>query len=107
MSLGALAMLSSLIQNAQSTAGTLISAFGNSERAVGILDAVGVVGVQVRDDDDVDRLGIDAGRRHVARPAGRPSAFGAGPKPVSISTSFEPVLISCGLNGTVTMPLGM
>ena len=39
-----------------------------------------------------------------SRPTG---AFGVGPKPVSISTSFEPVLISCGLNGTVTMPLGM
>ena len=30
-----------------------------------------------------------------------------GPKPVSISTSLEPVLTTIGLNGTVTWPLGM
>ena len=31
----------------------------------------------------------------------------APPKPQSISTSLPPVLMSCGLNGTVTMPSGM
>jgi hypothetical protein len=29
-----------------------------------------------------------------------------GPQPVSISSSFEPVLITCGLYGTTTMSFG-
>ncbi len=31
----------------------------------------------------------------------------ATPLPVSIRISLEPVLMSCGLNGTVTMPFGI
>jgi hypothetical protein len=54
----------------------------------------------MREQHDVDALGVDAGGLEVLQSA-------ATPLPVSISTSLEPVLMSCGLNGTVTMPFGM
>ena len=76
---GALLMFSSLIQNAQSAAGTLISAFGNASDAVGMLEPEDMVAVHMRDEHDVDRLRIDAGGRHVA-PAAVPTV-GAMPGP--------------------------
>src|SRR6266508_5561016 len=106
MSVDALAMFSSLIQNAQSTAGTLISAFGNNRPPSAFLMPLVWSGCRW----EMTTISIIFGSMPAAamfalsKPIG---GFAVGPQPVSINTSFEPVLITCGLNGIVTMPLGM
>ncbi len=57
--------LPSSMQKASSGAGTMISALGKASGVVLGLDAVDVVGMEVRDRDRVDRLRIDAGGREV------------------------------------------
>ena len=65
-----------------------------------------MIAVIVRDDDDIDRLGIDAGGREIDQElAGRALAVidAASPVPVSMSTTFPPVLTTIGLYGVAIM----
>ena len=56
----------SSIQNFHSTAGTLISAFGNAGLLSAVEQAVHVVAVEMRDHHHVDRVAVDAGGREIA-----------------------------------------
>ena len=60
-------MLSSFIQNAQSIAGTLISAFGKASEPSGFLRPLMWSPCMCEITHDVDRLRIDAGRRERLR----------------------------------------
>ena len=86
----------------------MISALGNTSSPSLVLDAVDMVGVKMRDQNCVDVLWIDPGGREIGRTTCRTAAPGESycpPVPVSIRTSFYPVLTTRGVNG-VGMPVG-
>ncbi len=99
-------MFSSLIQNAQSTEGALISALGKASAPVAVLTPLMWSGCRWESTTMSMVLGSmpAAPMLDCSRPKVGPVPGG---KPVSISTSLEPVLMTTGLNGTLTMPFGM
>jgi hypothetical protein len=101
---------STLIQNSQSLTGTMISAFGNASEPSAAADAVGVIGMQMRQQHDVDTLEISACGGEILQRAADGSLGGleVGDTVAGVDQhQLEPVLMSCGLNGTVTMPFCM
>ena len=88
------------MKNFHSGAGTMTSAFGNAGLLSAVEQAVDVVAVEVRDDHDVDRVAVDAGGGQVGVELAS-GAFAAlelaGPLPVSITTSLEPVFTTIGV----------
>ena len=99
-------MLSSFIQNAQSTAGTMISAFGKASEPSAFLRPRMWSPCMC----EISTMSIDFGSMPLAAMVGRQQADrrrDAGPKPVSISTSLLPVLTTSGLNGATRLPFGM
>jgi hypothetical protein len=64
----------------------------------------------MRHQDDVDALGVDTGSGEILQgAAGRTLGRLQGGDPVAAvdQDRLLPVLMSCGLNGTVTMPFGI